>query len=52
MAAGHIFTDNGIQDYYAAGVEGAIVTTPLPVAILLLGPGLIGIAAMRKRFGM
>ena len=38
---------------YACGntpIEAIITTVPIPGEILLLGPGLIGLAAMRRRF--
>jgi hypothetical protein len=46
FAAAHIRPDSGETGFAAAG---AIVPTPLPGALLLLGPGLLGLAALRRK---
>jgi hypothetical protein len=38
--------------HFAVGMEFAEATpTPIPGALLLFGPGLVGLAAVRRRFG-
>jgi hypothetical protein len=37
--------------FYALGLSGAhIESVPIPEALWLLGPGLVGLAAIRRRF--